>query len=647
MGQAHNQRSNEKRDYKTSCLTQDVYLKVLYSITGYKSSWRATVRPLLEREQVYKIASAQFGYRFGEQLYYPYSIAVLAAYLNNSQFEFLPCAVDRTMVYAYAEQYANADILLLSCYNWSWEISKVLAAEFKRRNASILVIAGGAQIPAAKITVPNIDVLVYGEGELSLKNILDGYSKGEETPPQVWGADCMLIDLNDALSPYTSGIMHRLVDQNAAKWVATFETTRGCPHGCDYCAWGEASHSKVRQYPLTRIYDEIDWFAKNQVGYIECADANFGMLERDVLIAEYLAMTKRAYGYPRVFKPSWSKKITARVYRIAATLKDAGLLLSAGCSLQSLNPDALKKNHRVSVGFDEFKTIVDTFKQSGAQTFTELIRGLPGETLDSFKDGLNKIIFESNVDTVYIYNCTALENTQLKARGYPTVHSPLYFAHASPDPIAEYEDLLIASETFTQADLERMYLYSWYMLAFQHLGILNYITQYLKQEHDVPYELFWQRFQAYCQANTDSLFGREYWNASRYIADGYAGRGWTGVYPLDEATWLRVTQDQTELQQAMRELVAEDLIDIVEDLIRFQLFTLSHEDNPPVIIQQFDFDWKRYFTTGRLEQRAVTFAWDNKITQFTDSDDWNKQAIWYGRRKITYKVRLEDIREQI
>ena len=174
---------------------------------------------------------------------------------------------------------------------------------------------------------------------------------------------------------------------------------------------------------------------------------------------------------------------------------------------------------------------------------------------------------------------------------------------------------------------------------------MNYITQYLKQEHDVSYELFWQRFQAYCQVHTDSLFGREYWNASRYIADGYAGKGWAGVYPLDEATWLRITQDRDALKQAIRDLVTGDLVDL-DDLIDFQLFTLAHRDNPAFIVQQFDYDWKRYFTDGRLEQRAITFAWDNKITQYVDSDDWNKQAIWYGRRKITYKARLEDLREQ-
>lgn len=444
---------------------------------------------------MYKVASSQFGYWFGKQLYYPYSIAILVSYLNKfaeirDAFEFLPCAVDRASVYEYAEAHADADILLCSCYNWNWEITQVLMSEMKRRSPNCLIIAGGPQIPDEQEALENCDILVHGEGEQAIQEIFANYQAGKEWIP--FGPTPLIANLDDIPSPYLDGTMHKLVDPSAATWIPTFETVRGCPHGCAFCAWGAASYDKVRQFGMERIKAEIDWFADNRIEYVECGDANFGMLARDTEITAYLKAKKLATGYPKTFKPSWSKKVTPRVIEIARELKSVDLLAAAGCSLQSLDPHTLKENKRLSATFDEFKGIVGQFKQWGAQTFTEIIRGLPGETLESFKAGLDKVVFESNVDTVYIYNCTVLENTELKARGFKTAHVPLYFTHTSvnAEDVTEYEDLILESDSFTRDDLEAMYLYSWYMLAFQQMGILNFVTRYLHRERGVEYAHF-------------------------------------------------------------------------------------------------------------------------------------------------------------
>jgi hypothetical protein len=57
----------------------------------------------------------------------------------------------------------------------------------------------------------------------------------------------------------------------------------------------------------------------------------------------------------------------------------------------------------------------------------------------------------------------------------------------------------------------------------------------------------------------------------------------------------------------------------------------------------FEVDWKKYFTTKLFNKKKVQYSYKNKIPNYTDDFDWNTKCIWYGRRKINYKIKLNDI----
>ena len=97
-------------------------------------------------------------------------------------------------------------------------------------------------------------------------------------------------------SPYLTGIFDELIKENPEeKWLASWETNRGCPFSCTYCDWGSATNSKVSRMHLDRVYAELDWFSKNKVEFIFCCDANFGMLPRDYDIALKAAENKKIW----------------------------------------------------------------------------------------------------------------------------------------------------------------------------------------------------------------------------------------------------------------------------------------------------------------------------------------------------------------
>ena len=143
---------------------------------------------------------------------------------------------------------------------------------------------------------------------------------------------------------------------------------------------------KVTRYGLDRIKSEIDWFAKNKISYLFSADANFGILPRDLEIAKYIADKKQTTGYPQTFFVQATKNQTERSYEVAKILYDAGLSKGVTLSMQSLDPTTLKLIKRSNISSDSYTELQRRFTQEKIITYTDLILGLPGETYKSFSE---------------------------------------------------------------------------------------------------------------------------------------------------------------------------------------------------------------------------------------------------------------------
>ena len=119
-------------------------------------------------------------------------------------------------------------------------------------------------------------------------------------------------------------------------------------------------------------------------------------------------------------------------------------------AVQSLDPETLKIIKRANIKFSKFSDLTTTFRANGIPTYTEIIIGLPGETLESFKHGL-EIIAQTKLDTVLIHNCSVLPNAPMNLPDYKekykikVLNSPMYLGHSSihKDPILENEEIII------------------------------------------------------------------------------------------------------------------------------------------------------------------------------------------------------------
>jgi len=636
--------------------------------------------------EMYKVSSSQFNYLYGDQIHFPYSIGRLVAYVKtnkniNSQFKFDRTFIFRDQLNNYVEQSYDSDILLCSCYVWNWEVTKQLAKKVKATNPNCLIIFGGPQVPNRTENFfeenPFVDIIVHGEGEIVLENILTAYIKDKDfskingiemkdyrTPPNP-----RIKDVNILPSPYLTNLILDLVEQKTdIKYIAAWETNRGCPYPCTFCDWGSLTNSKVTNWSEEQLLKEIDWFAQNHITYIDCCDANFGIFqERDYRIASKLKEVALKTGYPEKFRAAWAKFASEKIIPIAKQLQEGKVLKAVSLALQSLDEETLEIVKRANIKFDNFSELTETFRKNKIPTYTELIMGLPGETLESWKKGLEILASGSQVGSIYIYNCGVFVNapmnepTYMKFHNIKTIRSPIFLAHSSIHDrgIPEFEYITISSKSFSTDDLKEIYLFSWLFQTFHSLGIFEYITKYYHDEKKLLYVKFYEIFLDYCKKE-NSIFSDEYNKVIDYIDNGYSGKGWNHYdpnlgdifWPIEEATWLRLVLSKKLMEHTksflkfLEETLNFDTPDeILNDLIKFQTFLITTRQDSEIKSARFHFNWKNYFINGsKLKQIENDYNYKNLVIEH-DQILWGYKTIWYGRQSKSYKLHPEALEE--
>lgn len=635
-----------------------------------------------------KVNSSQFNYIYNGRIHFPYSIATLVAYVKseehlNPYFKFEKTFVFRDNVEDYIKQCKDTDILLCSCYVWNWQITTYLAKEVKKLNPNCLIIFGGPQVPTYSDVFfeeyPFVDILVHGEGEHIVEQIFTAYLtdknysniKGIQTKEFRSPPSPRIDDLTSLPSPYLTNLVWDLVEKvDDVQWIASWETNRGCPYQCTFCDWGSLTATKMRKWSDERLFKEIEWFADNKIPYIDCCDANFGIYQdRDFRLAVKLKEEALKKHYPETFRTNWAKFSSDKIIPIAKQLQEVGLLRAVTLSLQSMDETTLDIIKRENIKFDKFSELTTTFRNNGIPTYSEIIMGLPGETIESFKKGLETIISDTTVGSVVVYNCGILPNAPMNEPSYrerykiKSVRSPIFLAHSSTKHrgIDEYEYITISTFSFTLDQLKEMHLYAWLIQVFHSLGIFEYISRYYHRVHELPYMEFYENFLDFCRTH-ESLFSKEYEKVVEHANNGYAGKGWNDYdprfgdanWPIEESSFLRLVLNKEQLLDGtisfLKYLEAKynynTQNNILNDLARFQVFLLTTRDDlNDLKSEQFEFNWKDFFINAdKLKNTPKNYYYENPVTE-KDLVKWAWNTIWFGRYKQKYKFPPERLQE--
>jgi Radical SAM superfamily len=305
-------------------------------------------------------------------------------------------------------------------YFWNRAKSVELARRIKLAWPGCHIVMGGNDVSyqqeALFAEAPWVDVLVHGEGEFRFVALLRSLLRGREDIASIEGlsywegagehrqlrttkAADRIADLSTVPSPISVYSDAEL----AATSLLVYETNRGCPYGCAFCYWGGATNSKVRQFPMDRIAADLDRIIRLAGPHMmfALADANFGILPRDVDIARLLVETCDRYGKRVDFFVTWAKNCNKRIVEMAGLLRDGGLLAPVTLSAQSFSPTALDLANRSNIRVDNFRKLQAEFRDLGIPTYTDLIWGMPGETYESFLAGTEEVLTAGGAPIIF------------------------------------------------------------------------------------------------------------------------------------------------------------------------------------------------------------------------------------------------------
>lgn len=559
----------------------------------------------------------QFNFEYGNNVFLPYSVGVLWAYARsvpeiateyrNAGYVFMRGDPD-----AIAASIDQPDVLACSTYVWNWQMSIEVARRVKAKYPDCLVVFGGPQVPDRMEgffeRYPFIDVAVHGEGELTFADVLLRRSRGEDG--EVAGASIRradgtaapyvprerIKDLSVIPSPYLEGLFDGILASNPSySFQPIWETNRGCPYFCTYCDWGSLTVSKVKVNEMDRLMREIDWFGRNRIDLIFGADANFGIFERDLELARALAAKKtETGGYPGKFRVSYAKNSTDRVVEIATILNSVEMDKGITLSVQSMDETTLKTVKRRNIKIESLSRFVREYQRKGIPTYTELILGLPAETYQSFKDGIDELLNAGVHDSLTIYNCTVLPNAPLNDPAYRAEHDirtlrvPIFLNHSTPghDPVPEYEEMIVSTKALPVADWKRQYIFAWIVQMCHTLNLTQVVAICLLAVHEVPYSEFYEELLSFAHEHPGTLIGQELALTDAKVDDVLNGGSWDVIldefseisWATDEASYLRVSKDLHRFYREMSDFLVRLLRKrsrqvepgMLEDLLRYQ-----------------------------------------------------------------------------
>lgn len=300
----------------------------------------------------------------------------------------------------------SPDVLCVSTYVWNYNLCYAVAAEVKRVRPEITVVQGGPHQGFSNRFFddhPYIDYACYatGHGEYFIVELLSQLSRFgrvvyPDQIPYLISRTYFDPTLNrkyvypeiSSLEYQVEYIMECAGVSQSRKVPLTLmlETTRGCPYSCTYCEWGGGTSSKVSAKPMSTIIRELDLIGSIGIQGLDIIDANFGILERDLEVAKYIAHVKACTNHPTsvtvygVAKTSVSKR-----ERILDVLYQHRLMSTYFVAFQSMSTEALRIVKRTDITFEDNIALAHRMvAKYGAEPHVELMLGLPGSTIDDF-----------------------------------------------------------------------------------------------------------------------------------------------------------------------------------------------------------------------------------------------------------------------
>ena len=417
------------------------------------------------------------------------------------------------------------DILGLSNYVWSQNVSNEMFKLFTKKNPDGLKIWGGPNFP---IDMPSqkkffenfkdVDVYIPIDGEIGFSNLVEKAlqvntkemrSKVLQEPIDgcmIKNPDGNLLytiegtrirNLDEIPSPYLTGILDHFFDD---KLVPMLQTNRGCPFLCTFCTDGRESVNQVNRFGKQRVKDELGYIAKHvkeNIHSLYISDLNFGMLPGDLETCDSIVEIQKKYNYPEKINATTGKNNQERIIESIKSLNGTMLM---SMSVQSMDEQVLTNIKRANISAEKMVELSPTIHEYGVNTSGEIIMGMPGQSYASVLDTIRQLIY-GKVDDIIIHACMMLPGSEMatpaerskwkletKFRILPMDFTVL----GNGKKICEIDEIVVGSKDMTFDDYLALRMIAFTLSIVNRATLFEPLLKFLKQQKIDVSKLFFK-----------------------------------------------------------------------------------------------------------------------------------------------------------
>jgi radical SAM superfamily enzyme YgiQ (UPF0313 family) len=347
-----------------------------------------------------------------------------------------------------------------TCYLWNIERTLWIANRIKQRRSEVKILIGGPEVTLDNQWVlehPAVDYAAIGEGEQTFAELLSSLIDRDEPTQPIAGLlaprSSLIVHhssfvprpplphLNDISSPYLAGILDAADEQ-----MLLLETIRGCIFKCKFC-----------YYP--KSYDDL-YFVSEEKIVANLEHAQRRGAKEVVLLDPTLNQRRNFPDFLRLLarcNPDRQFTYFGELRAEGITPQVAQLLHAAGFTeveigLQSIDPLAMELMDRHN-NLRSFERGARAMLDLGIKVKVDLIIGLPGDTVDSVRRGIQYIHRSKLYSQVQVFNLAVLPGTSFRQEAeqlgliyqdrppYYVLQTPTLSTQQMYDLMAETEDL--------------------------------------------------------------------------------------------------------------------------------------------------------------------------------------------------------------
>ncbi|MGA2439332.1 MAG: DUF4080 domain-containing protein [Tepidisphaeraceae bacterium] len=277
----------------------------------------------------------------------------------------------------------NPRIVGMGIYIWNVTPATQIVAELKRLRPDVVVILGGPEV-SHEVDEQEIcrlaDYVITGEADLAFARMCEEILSGLRPPAHVLPAE--LPDFSRLKLPYDL-----YDDRDLAHRVVYVEASRGCPFSCEFCL--SSLDVPVRNVPLEDFLPAMGRLLDRGLRRFKFVDRTFNL---NVQIGRAIL----DFFWKR-YEPGLFLHFEMIPDRLPEGLREAIRLFPPGAlqfevGIQSFNPDVCRRISRRQDARRAEENLTFLREQTGVHVHADLIVGLPGEDLESFAAGFDRLV---------------------------------------------------------------------------------------------------------------------------------------------------------------------------------------------------------------------------------------------------------------